>query len=65
MSFGKFLEEALEKKSVKLVVATTPGNPTGVVLPEETLTRIASMCKRSVGGKGKSVLVLPHKVAME
>ncbi|CAN0255197.1 unnamed protein product, partial [Laminaria digitata] len=34
------------EKGVKMVVITTPGNPTGAVCPRETMVEIARLCKK-------------------
>ncbi|CAN0423875.1 unnamed protein product, partial [Hapterophycus canaliculatus] len=34
-------------KGIKMVVITTPGNPTGAVCPRETLVEIAHLCREN------------------
>lgn len=43
------LSELLSSGRVKVVVLTTPGNPTGAVCPEPMLLDIVQLCKRWVG----------------
>ena len=42
------LSELLSSGRVKVVVLTTPGNPTGAVCPEPLLLDIVQLCKRWV-----------------